>query len=101
MYRRHVGTGFGCQVAVRQLAEEGLLANLDDMASAGDWKRHLPPLLVKNITVGGHVIAVPVNLHGANWMFYSTKVFSALNRITRFASTVLITDVSRLVLDAA
>lgn len=66
-------------VAVRQLAEEGLLTNLDDMASAGDWKRHLPPLLVKNITVDGHVIAVPVNLHGANWMFYSTKVFSALN----------------------
>jgi len=66
-------------VAVRQLAEQGLLANLDDMASAGNWKRHLPPLLVKNITVDGHVIAVPVNLHGANWMFYSTKVFSALN----------------------
>jgi glucose/mannose transport system substrate-binding protein len=66
-------------VAVRQLAEQGLLANLDDVASAGDWKRHLPPLLVKNITVDGHVIAVPVNLHGANWMFYSTKVFSALN----------------------
>ena len=66
-------------VAVRQLAEQGLLANLDDMAGAGDWKRHLPPLLVKNITVDGHVIAVPVNLHGANWMFYSTKVFSALN----------------------
>jgi glucose/mannose transport system substrate-binding protein len=66
-------------VAVRQLAEQGLLANLDDLARAGDWKGHLPPLLVKNITVDGHVIAVPVNLHGANWMFYSTKVFSDLN----------------------
>ena len=66
-------------VAVRQLAEQGLLANLDDLAKAGDWSRHLPPLLVKNITVDGHVIAVPVNLHGANWMFYSTKVFSDLN----------------------
>jgi glucose/mannose transport system substrate-binding protein len=66
-------------VAVRQLAEQGLLANLDDMARASDWSRHLPPLLVKNITVDGHVIAVPVNLHGANWMFYSTKVFSDLD----------------------
>ncbi|HEX4615261.1 MAG TPA: ABC transporter substrate-binding protein [Stellaceae bacterium] len=66
-------------VAVRQLAEQGLLANLDDTASAGEWNRHLPPLLVKNITVDGHVIAVPVNLHGANWMFYSTKVFSDLS----------------------
>ena len=66
-------------VAVRQLAEQGLLTNLDDLARAGDWNRHLPPLLVKNITVDDHVIAVPVNLHGANWMFYSTKVFSDLN----------------------
>ena len=66
-------------VAVRQLAEQGLLANLDDLAKAGDWSRHLPPLLVKNITVDGHVIAVPVNLHGANWMWYSTKVFGDLN----------------------
>jgi glucose/mannose transport system substrate-binding protein len=65
-------------VAVRQLAEQGLLTNLDDMARSGDWIRHLPPLLVKNITVDGHVIAVPVNLHGANWMFYSTKVFGDL-----------------------
>ena len=66
-------------VAVRQLAEQGLLANLDDLAKAGDWNRHLPPLLVKNITVDGHVIAVPVNIHGANWMWYSTKVFGDLN----------------------
>jgi glucose/mannose transport system substrate-binding protein len=66
-------------VAVRQLAEQGLLANLDDLAKAGEWSRHLPPLLVKNITVDGHVIAVPVNLHGANWMFYSTKVFGDLH----------------------
>jgi glucose/mannose transport system substrate-binding protein len=65
-------------VAVRQLAEQGLLANLDDLAKAGDWSRHLPPLLVKNITVDGHVIAVPVNLHGANWMWYSTKIFADL-----------------------
>jgi glucose/mannose transport system substrate-binding protein len=55
------------------------LANLDDLAKAGDWSRHLPPLLVKNITVDGHVIAVPVNLHGANWMWYSTKIFGDLS----------------------
>ena len=65
-------------VAVRQLAEQGLLANLDDLAKTGDWTRHLPPLLVKNISVDSHVIAVPVNLHGANWMWYSTKIFADL-----------------------
>ncbi|HET6236688.1 MAG TPA: ABC transporter substrate-binding protein [Acetobacteraceae bacterium] len=65
-------------VAVRQLAEQGALAPLDDLAKKGNWLPNLPPLLVKNMSYNGQVIAVPVDLHGANWMFYSTKVFDEL-----------------------
>ena len=65
-------------VAVQQLAEQGVLTPLDDYAKKGNWVANLPPLLVKNMSYDGHVIAVPVNIHGANWMFYSTKVFDAL-----------------------
>ena len=66
-------------VAVQQLAEQGVLTPLDDLAKKGNWLANLPPLLVKNMTYDGHVIAVPVDLHGANWMFYSPKVFAAVN----------------------
>ena len=65
-------------VAVQQLAEQGVLTSLDDLAKQGNWVANLPPLLVKNMTYDGHIIAVPVDLHGANWMFYSTRVFDAL-----------------------
>ena len=65
-------------IAVRQLAEQGVLAPLDDEAKKGNWLANLPPLLVKNMTYDGHVIAVPVNIHGANYQFYSTKVFNEL-----------------------
>src|SRR5580698_884209 len=65
-------------VAVRQLAEQGVLTPLDEQAKAGNWLANLPPLLVKNMTYDGHVIAVPVNIHGANYQFYSTKVFDEL-----------------------
>ena len=65
-------------VAVRQLAEQGVLAPLDDQAKKGNWMANLPPLLVKNMTYDGHVIAVPVNIHGANYQFYSIKVFNDL-----------------------
>jgi glucose/mannose transport system substrate-binding protein len=65
-------------VAVRQLAEQGVLAPLDDYAKQGNWLANLPPLLVKNMTYDGHVIAVPVNIHGANYQFYSIKVFNDL-----------------------
>lgn len=65
-------------IAVQQLADQGVLTPLDGLAKKGHWQANLPPLLVKNITNNGHVIAVPVDMHGANWMFYSTKVFDAL-----------------------
>ena len=65
-------------VAVRQLAEQGILTPLDDLAKEGNWLPNLPPLLVKNMSYDGHVIAVPVNIHGANYQFYSVKVFDDL-----------------------
>src|SRR6476469_4886358 len=65
-------------VAVRQLAEQGILTSLDEQAKKGNWIANLPPLLVKNMSYDGHVIAVPVNIHGANYQFYSVKVFDDL-----------------------
>jgi glucose/mannose transport system substrate-binding protein len=65
-------------VAVRQLADQGILTSLDEQAKKGNWIANLPPLLVKNMTYDGHVIAVPVDIHGANYQFYSTKVFDDL-----------------------
>ena len=65
-------------VAVRQLAEQGVLTPLDDLAKKGNWLPNLPPLLVKNMSYEGHVIAVPVDIHGANYQFYSVKVFDEL-----------------------
>jgi len=65
-------------VAIRQLAEQGILTSLDEQAKKGSWLANLPPLLVKNMTYDGHVIAVPVNIHGANYQFYSIKVFNDL-----------------------
>jgi glucose/mannose transport system substrate-binding protein len=65
-------------VAVRQLAEQGILTPLDEQARQGNWLANLPPLLVKNMSYDGHVIAVPVNIHGANYQFYSIKVFNDL-----------------------
>ena len=47
-------------VAVRQLAEQGILTPLDEQAKKGNWLANLPPLLVKNMTYDGHVIAAPV-----------------------------------------
>jgi glucose/mannose transport system substrate-binding protein len=65
-------------IAVRQLAEQSVLTPLDDLAKKDNWLANLPPLLVKNMSYEGHVIAVPVDLHGANYQFYSVKIFDEL-----------------------
>ena len=65
--------------ATRELAQQGLLTNLDDLAAAGNWAKNLPPIILKNVIIYGHFVSAPVDIHSANWMFYSTKVFKALN----------------------
>ncbi len=62
----------------RELAQQGLLADLDWLAGLGHWKQVLPPLVLQKITVDGHIYSAPVDVHGANWMFYSTKIFQEL-----------------------
>ena len=52
---------------------------LDDLAAAGNWAKNLPPIILSNVMFDGHFVTAPVDIHGANWMFYSTKVFKAVN----------------------
>ena len=63
----------------RELARNDLLANLDDVAQAGNWAKNLPAILVKNIMLDGHFYSAPIDISGTNWMFYSTKIFHDLN----------------------
>lgn len=65
-------------LALRDLASQDLIANLDDEASKGNWKAVLPALLYDRITYEGHVIAAPLNIQASNMMFYSTKIFTDL-----------------------
>jgi glucose/mannose transport system substrate-binding protein len=67
-----VGTDVG------NLAEKELLNNIDDIAARVNWTSFLPPLVVDAIRYNGHFVAGPVDLHGENWMWYSTKIYNEL-----------------------
>ncbi|MEK9844089.1 ABC transporter substrate-binding protein [Thalassospira sp.] len=56
---------------LRELADQGLLANVDKVASEENWDQKLPPLIVKAAKYDGDYIAAPINIHGENWMFYN------------------------------
>jgi len=54
-----------------ELVSNGFLRNLDDAATAGGWEKALPPIIWNQIRRDGHVMAVPVNIHGNNWSWWS------------------------------
>ena len=67
--------------AVRRARQQRLLANLDDVADG----RQLAATVCRRRSSmrsmrDGHFYAVPVNIHGANWLFYNTKVFADAGR---------------------
>ncbi len=60
-----------------ELVANGLLRDLDGLADAGALAtRCCPQAILKAITRDGKVYAVPVNIHGQNWLWYNTKVFA-------------------------
>jgi len=60
---------------IQEWAREGVLANLDDTAKAGNWDALLPPVVSNVMKYQGHYVAVPVNVHRVNWMWANPEVF--------------------------
>ena len=58
------------------LVENDLLANVDAQEAAQNWKAILPAAFVQAVTRDGHAYAVPVNIHGQNWLFYSNDALA-------------------------
>ena len=58
-----------------ELVENGMLADLDDVAAEGNWKKVVPPIFIDAVTRKGKIYAVPVNIHGQNWLWYNRAVF--------------------------
>jgi len=61
---------------IQEWAREGVLANLDEVARAGDWDNLLPSVVSNVMKYEGHYVAVPVNVHRVNWMWANPEVFS-------------------------
>lgn len=61
---------------VTELASGGLLNNVDAVSKSGNWASFLPADLLKNMTYEGHTVAVPMNIHGENWLYGNEKVLA-------------------------
>jgi glucose/mannose transport system substrate-binding protein len=60
-----------------ELIAAGLIEDISDVATAGDWAHILRPASqLASCTKDGKVYCVPVNLHSAQWMWTNRKVFT-------------------------
>jgi glucose/mannose transport system substrate-binding protein len=59
-----------------EIVAAGFLRDLDGVAAAGNWREVLPAAVIKATTRGDHFYAVPVNIHGQNWLWYNPKVLA-------------------------
>jgi glucose/mannose transport system substrate-binding protein len=63
--------------AIAAWARAGHLANLDDIARAGQWDKVLPEVISARMKYNGHYVAVPVDLHRNNWLWINVRVLRA------------------------
>ena len=59
-----------------ELVANDLLGDLDEVAADGKWREVLPPAIVEAATRDGKFYAVPVNIHGINWLWYNKQVLA-------------------------
>lgn len=58
---------------LRDWAEMGVLANLDDLAGKEGWDKVIPAALQDFSKYDGHWIAAPVNIHSTNWLWINKE----------------------------
>ena len=67
---------FNTSKQFRDLIDEGMLNNIDEIASKQNWDAMLPKAIVDTIKVKDHYYAVPVNIHNPAWAWYSKDAFA-------------------------
>lgn len=68
----------GNSIASHHWSQLGLVADLNAVAAAGNWKAKLLPAVDRLIRPSGHVVAVPLGVHRINTLFYNRAVFARL-----------------------
>lgn len=61
--------------SLQEWAQEGVLANIDDVAKAEKWDELLPKVVSDIMKYKGNYIAAPVNVHRVNWLWANPEAF--------------------------
>ncbi|WP_425491318.1 ABC transporter substrate-binding protein [Chitinivorax tropicus] len=60
--------------SIQEWGDEGVLANLNDVAKAEQWDTVLPKVVADVMKYKGNYVAAPVNVHRVNWLWVNPEV---------------------------
>jgi len=66
-------------MALQEWADEGFLANLNDVAEAEGWDDVVPPAVQAFGKYEGNWVAAPVNMHRPHWVWANAEIFEELD----------------------
>ncbi|MCO8144781.1 ABC transporter substrate-binding protein [Rhodovulum tesquicola] len=61
---------------IQEWAEQGALADVEDVAGAEGWDAVLPPVLAAIMKHDGKYVAAPVNIHRVDWIWANPEVLA-------------------------
>ncbi|GEO86919.1 sugar ABC transporter substrate-binding protein [Ciceribacter naphthalenivorans] len=61
---------------IQEWAEQGVLADVEDVAKAEKWDDVLPPSMAEIMKYKGKYVAAPVNVHRIDWMWVNPAVLA-------------------------
>ena len=61
--------------SIAEWGELGFLADIDDVAAAGEWDALLPDVVADAMRYEDRYVAAPVNVHRVNWLWANAQVF--------------------------
>lgn len=61
------------------LVENDLLSDVEKYAAENGWKKVLPQAIIDATTRNGKMYAVPINIHGQNWLWISNAALAKAN----------------------
>ncbi|WP_163268932.1 ABC transporter substrate-binding protein [Chelativorans alearense] len=64
---------------IQEWANEGAVADIDDVAKAEDWDGVLPPVLAEIMKYDGKYVAAPVNIHRVDWLWANPEVLAKVD----------------------
>jgi len=62
---------FNTSKQYHDIISEGMLNDIDAVATKENWDKILPKPVVDSVKIKGHYYAVPVNIHNPTWFWYS------------------------------